>query len=375
MIETRLKKKNNYLYGVLFMVAWTVIGLVSTGQLYTASYLDGDPVVLWRALVWQMSPWYIWVLLTPVVRYFGGKHRITTRRWVRPALHHLALSILLSLFGLLILISIRCVVPIDPAHPQSFATLAVRMTGASYHINLLVYWMILGIGYAFDYQRQVRERESLALSLEKQLAEAQLQALRMQIQPHFLFNTLNAITVLVRDRRNQAAVRMLTGLGELLRVVLSQSNAPMVTLREEVEFIRQYLEIEQTRFEDRLKVSIDLAPETLPALVPSFILQPLVENAVKHGIAQIPGAGLIEIRARGGDGRLLLVVHNNGPGLSGGNQSLRALREGGIGINNVRARLEKLYGAEQQFTIDNSDSLGVVVALSIPLKTTTANVS
>jgi two-component system, LytTR family, sensor kinase len=371
MTDTRPKKTSNYLYGLLFIAAWTMIGLVSTGQLYTASYLEGDRIVWWRALIWQMSPWYIWVLLTPVVRYFGKKRRITARRWVRPALHHLALSILLSFFGLLILISIRCMVPLDPARPDSFATLAVKLTGASYHTNLLIYWMILGIGYAFDSQRQVRERERLALSLEKQLAQAQLQALRMQIQPHFLFNTLNAITVLVRDQRNQAAVGMLTGLSELLRVVLSQSNTPMVTLQEEVEFINKYLEIEQTRFEDRLNVSIDLAPETLPALVPSFILQPLVENAVKHGIAQIPGAGLIEIRARSSDGRLLLFVRNNGPELS---EPDSLPQPGGIGISNIRARLEKLYGVEQQFTISNSESFGVVATLSIPLNAATNNV-
>ncbi|HEX9002400.1 MAG TPA: histidine kinase [Blastocatellia bacterium] len=364
MLETRSKRNNNSVYGLLFIAAWTIIGLISTGQLYTASYLEGDRIVWWRALVWQMSPWYIWVLLTPIVRHFGKKYRITARHWVRPALHHLMLSILLSLFGLLILISIRCLVPIDPARPYSFATLAVKLTGASYHINLLIYWMILGVGYAFDYQRQVRERESLALSLEKQLAQAQLQALRMQIQPHFLFNTLNAITVLVRDQRNQAAVRMLTGLGELLRVVLSQSNTPMVTLQEEVEFIHKYLEIEQTRFADRLKVSIDLAPETLPALVPSFILQPLVENAVKHGISQIPGAGLIEIRARSNNGKLLLCVQNNGPELS---EPEPFAQPGGIGISNIRARLEKLYGAEHQFTIGNAESFGVVATLSIPL--------
>jgi two-component system, LytTR family, sensor kinase len=337
--------------------------------LYTASYLDGDRVALWRALVWQMSPWYIWVVLTPVVRHFGRSYRIQSRNWVRPAIHHVAFSILLSFFGLLILITIRCLVPLDPAKPYSFATLAVRMTGAAYHINVVVYWMILGVGYAFDYQRQARRRERIALDLERQLAQAQLQALRMQIQPHFLFNTLNAITVLVRDRSTEAAVRMLTGLSELLRIVLSQSDAQMVTLQEEMEFIRKYLEIEQTRFVDRLEVSIDLAPETLPALVPSFILQPLVENAVKHGISQCAGAGVIAIRARSEAGRLQLRIHNNGPVLAvnGG-----APDNGGIGIRNTRARLEKLYGEQQQLTIENAGNAGVTAALSIPLDSRSA---
>lgn len=368
MIESK-GKNSKYLAGGLMLAAWTIIGLISTGQLYTASYLEGTEVIWWRALVWQMAPWYLWILLTPVVRHFGRQYRITARHWRLPALHHVALSILLSLFGLLLLISIRCIVPLDPARPHSFGTLAVQMTGASYHINVLIYWMILGIGYAFDYQKQIAHRERLALDLEKQLAQAQLHALQMQLQPHFLFNTLNAITVLVRDRDNESAVRMLTGLSDLLRIVLSQSMTQTVTLREEIEFIHKYLEIEQTRFEDRLIVHIDVSPETLPALVPNFILQPLVENAVKHGISQNTEAGMIEIFARSEGDKLLLSVRNDGPSLSdnGGNGA-------GIGIRNTRERLEKLYGEGQQFLIQNAVPSGVTATLSIPLQSVAQSV-
>lgn len=371
MIQFKRRRINDrYSYGLLLLVGWTVIGLISTGQFYTASYLEGDQIDWRRILVWQMSPWYLWVFLTPIVRYFGRKVRITSRRWARPVFHHLLISALLSLFALLILITIRCRVPIDPSNRPSFMTMAVSMTGSSFHINLLIYWAILGVGYAFDFRKQAQERENLALSLEKQLAEAQLQALQMQIQPHFLFNTLNAITVLVRDKQNESAVKMLTGLSDLLRIVLSQTNSPMITLQEEMDFIHRYLEIEQTRFVDRLKYSIDLAPGTLPALVPSFLLQPLVENAVKHGVAQIKGAGLLEIRSTIEGETLKLSVANNGPGLL---KSTAKSENGGIGLKNTRARLEKLYRADQQLLIREGRNGGVIAVIQIPFNPITAN--
>jgi two-component system, LytTR family, sensor kinase len=364
MIEGKRRHLNEkYAYALLLLAGWTIIGLISTGQLYTASYLEGDHLDWRRILIWQMSPWYLWVFLTPLVRHFGRRIRITARRWVRPVLHHLVISSLVSIFALLILITIRCRAPLDPANPVPFTTMAVSMTGSSLHINLLIYWMILGLGYAFDFRKQARERENLALSLEKQLAQAQLQALRMQIQPHFLFNTLNAITVLVRDQKNQAAVRMLTGISDLLRIVLSQNNSQMATLQEEMEFIRRYLNIEQARFEDRLQLDIELAPETLPALVPNFILQPLVENALKHGISQMTSNGVIKIRSMTEGDMLQLSVSNNGPALAG---SEATSENSGIGLKNIRARLERLYGASQQLTLNGADGFGVIAVIRIP---------
>jgi LytS/YehU family sensor histidine kinase len=240
---------------------------------------------------------------------------------------------------------------------------------AEFHINFLLYWTIVGLTHAFDYYRRYRERERRAAELkiaaahlEAQLAQAQLDALKMQLHPHFLFNTLNTISVLMQDDVS-AANRMLIRLGELLRVALKNETAQEVSLRQELEFLRGYLEIEQTRFQDRLQVDFDVEPEALDSLVPNLILQPLVENAIKHGIAPRAEAGTIRVEAKRRNGRVRLVVRDDGSGfMEAKNQA------SGIGLSNTRARLEKLYGAEHSFEICSPDGGGLEVKVTIPFR-------
>jgi LytS/YehU family sensor histidine kinase len=223
----------------------------------------------------------------------------------------------------------------------------------------------VGIFYAIDYYRKYREREFVAAQLETQLAQAQLDSLRMQLHPHFLFNTLNGIVGLVRDNNNQAAVTMLVGLSDLLRHALEHSGQQEVELKEELNFIKLYLSIQQMRFSDRLQIEFDIDPSTSKALVPNLLLQPLLENALRHGIGRSTEAGSIRISSAKENGRLSIVVADNGAGLPN-NWQLKT--SSGIGLANTIARLQQLYGENHRFDIRNRDEGGVEVEIVIPLK-------
>jgi LytS/YehU family sensor histidine kinase len=224
-----------------------------------------------------------------------------------------------------------------------------------------MYFTVLGCVYAFTYHREARERESQRARLAAQLAEARLSALRMQLHPHFLFNSLNAITVLVRDENTRDASRMLELLSGVLRQVLQSEKKQEVTLDDELRFIEQYLAIEQVRFSDRLRLQWSIDAALRDALVPSFILQPLVENAVRHGIAKRSEAGLIEITARQSAENLILTVRDDGPGY-------RPDSTAGVGIANTRARLETLFGDRAQLDVRDAEGGGTIATLSLPLR-------
>ena len=229
----------------------------------------------------------------------------------------------------------------------------------------LFYGLILGIGSALEYYRQFRERQLRASQLETQLAQAQLQMLKMQLHPHFLFNTLNGITGLVRDNDNAAAVQMLVGLSDLLRQTLDNAGKQEVRLGEELEWLELYLKLQQIRFSDRLQVSLDAAPETLDALAPNLITQPLVENAIRHGLSPRAAPGHVSLSAERIDGRLELRVCDDGVGLPAG---WRMASDKGVGLMNTEARLKQLYGADFVFEVRNRKQGGAEVLLSIPLR-------
>lgn len=231
--------------------------------------------------------------------------------------------------------------------------------------DFFVYWAILGVGYAFDYRERYREREAQAAQLKAQLAQAQLESLKMQLHPHFLFNTLHTIAGLVRSNERRPAVNMIAGLSDLLRHALDSADEQEVPLREEVKFIELYLDIQKVRFSDRLAVRIEMAPETLDALVPNLILQPLVENAIQHGIALDDAAGVIVIEAYRNEDLLHIRVCDDGPGLQSG---WRMEESVGIGLANTSERLKHLYGAGHRFDLRNGAHGGMTAAISIPFR-------
>ncbi len=226
--------------------------------------------------------------------------------------------------------------------------------------SLLVYVLMLGCVYAFMYYREARERESQEARLAAQLAEARLNALRAQLNPHFLFNSLNTITVLMRDQKTQAASEVLELLSDVLRQVLKSKQSAQTRLSEELAFIEKYLSIEQVRFPDRLQVKWRIQPAVQDALVPEFILQPLVENAVRHGVARRAEVGIIEIAAKEWNGELVLIVRDNGPGY-------RPATAEGLGLTNTRERLATLYGNAGQLALTPAEEGGTVATVRFPV--------
>jgi LytS/YehU family sensor histidine kinase len=231
-------------------------------------------------------------------------------------------------------------------------------------VENLFYWTVLGAGMAWNYAVKARERELRASQLESQLVQAQLQALRMQLHPHFLFNTLHAVSVLIRKGEDQAAVRMIAGLSDLLRLALDSVGAHEVPLRQEIDFVERYLAIERIRYQDRLEVSVSLAPDTLDALVPNLLLQPLVENAIRHGIARAPFASQISIQSERSEGRLEIRIRDTGPG-----PQAVADSGTGVGLRNARERLFRLYGPDQELRLTPAEGGGALVTVRLPFRT------
>jgi LytS/YehU family sensor histidine kinase len=223
---------------------------------------------------------------------------------------------------------------------------------------------VVFVGHLVHYSRESRTKDLKASQLEGQLAQAQLQVLRMQLHPHFLFNTLHTISALMH-KDLKAADRMLALLGDLLRDSLEKVGAQVVPLKQELEFLDRYLEIEKTRFRDRLSVQMAVEPETLDAEVPNLILQPLVENAIRHGIARRAEGGRLEIHAQSQDHMLVLRVRDDGPGLP---SDTEMAARGGVGLANSQARLEQLYGAAHRFELRNRTDGGLEVTLALPLR-------
>jgi two-component system LytT family sensor kinase len=249
-----------------------------------------------------------------------------------------------------------------PSTPGPFAHLWFDKFYNGILSSLILYSAILATGYVLESKERLAFEQTKTARLNEQLSKAQLDALRRQIEPHFLFNTLNAVAGMVREKRNDAAVSMIVGLSDFLRRVLEDSTLQQVPLEEEMEFAHKYLEIQKVRFAERLQLSVDVPRELYSAQVPSLILQPIVENAVKHGIAKRAQGGEIRIAASRSNGILTLSVYNDGPGLPVGSETTRS----GIGISNMRTRLRSLYGDAFELNMQNQSSKGVMVSVSLP---------
>lgn len=231
--------------------------------------------------------------------------------------------------------------------------------------GLLTYVVLIGSYYAYDYYQKYQARDTRAKQLEGMLAQAELQNLKMQLQPHFLFNTLHTISILM-NKDTESANRMLIQLSDLLRMTLENVSKQEVPLKEELEFLRGYLEIEQTRFRERLQVNIRVDPEIIDAYVPSFILQPLVENAIRHGVVRLQTPGFVEITGRRFNGMVLLEVKDNGSGII---LNEEGVMNEGIGLSTIRERLVQLYGEEQQLQVQNiPNDGGVSATVLLPLR-------
>jgi two-component system, LytTR family, sensor kinase len=368
---------------VAYFLVWTLLGLFFFTQGLTQKILWDHPTPVWQYLVFWLSVMYVWAFLTPVVLRVGSRFPIEGseggNRLLRIAFH-LLLGTGISIFHVACVSFILSQAGVfSYMYKGFFGAFFVLMT-LLFHWGLFIYFALLSIQYGIRYYRRYQERERQALRLEiqaselkTQLTSAQLSALKMQLQPHFLFNTLNAIMVLVRQQNGARAEEMLAHLSDLLRCVLEDVEAQEVPLHRELEYLQLYLSIERMRFEDRLRVEISAEPTTLNAALPQLGLQPIVENAIRHGIGRSSTSGLIRIDASRVDDRLKLRVQDDGPGfrlsplISTASDSERALFEG-IGLANTRARLHQLYGSEASLMIENSQQGGAVVTMTLPYR-------
>ncbi len=363
---------------IIFLAA-TVLGFFFAAQIYFSAVSMQHKISWGQALYWSFGDWYEWALLSPIIFWICRKFSFappSLRRVGAAGRPSWPKSLAVHLLGGLLLSGVHAILCALAAVFQGWVTGKAIAFGSSLqgllanrtHYNLAVYAVIVCAWHAWVYYRKFREREAQAAELSGRLALAQLQALRMQLNPHFLFNTLNAVSSLMLTDV-AAANKMISRLGELLRLTLEKSDQQEVTLQQEIEFLRRYLEIEQIRFGERLRVKMEVDPSTLEAAVPSLILQPLVENAVRHGIETQEAGGQIELRSVRDNGRLVLQVSDDGPGLlqetaqaAAGSEETRER----IGLNNTRERLRKLYGENQQFDLTGNARGGVTARLSFP---------
>ena len=354
------RNRQPWLEAALIFAAWTVFGLTLANQMYVQSEMRGQPTSWVQVLRIGMLEAYLWAFTTLAIFWLARRFPLERGRMVRSTAAHIAAVIFISLARIVFLVELSRQVEWLPDRPFS------RQFWGSSHQYVFFYALLLGIAHAVIYHERYRERERAAERLAAGLSEARLQALKMQLQPHFLFNTLNAISALIpADAR--PARRMVARLGDLLRITLEHEETQEVTLREELAFLEPYLEIEQARLEDRLTVVMEIAPGTLDARVPHLLLQPLVENAIRHGIASRIEPGRVEISATRGaeDGYLHLEVRDDGPGVDRDSQT--GTRKG-VGLANIQSRLEQLYHGEHRFALENHPEGGVVVRISLPLR-------
>ena len=340
---------------------WTLVGLAFASQFYLSSTLLGLSVTWSQAISYSLADWYVWAILSiPVVWLARRWPPEGTQPW-RTAAIHLAAALGCSLVYVLLRSLVGVVHSRLLDEPVTFAEVFRPLLVKTYPFNLLVYGVIITISHALEYYRKYHERTVHALELEKHLTEARLQALLRQLQPHFLFNTLNGIASLMHSDVH-AADKMLVRLSELLRLTMHHPGQPLTKLHEEIAFIEKYLEIERIRFRDRLTVEIKVAPDTLELDVPSLIIQPLVENAIRHGIEPQARPGRITVEARREGATLVLLVRDNG-----GGQPPGGFTREGIGLANTRGRLRELYGDRHRFELANHAAGGLEVRVSLPL--------
>lgn len=318
----------------------------------------------WYRLFWTLLvAWLPWMLATPLVLRLSERYPPTQWRQASTWTAHLLTCAALGLAHagwLAMWESLLNPWALTPG-PDPFPQLWLHKFYGGLLSYLILYGLILLVAHAFHSREQLTRQQTETARLNEQLSKAQLSALRRQIEPHFLFNTLNAIAGLVREKRNDAAVSMIAGLSDFLRRVVEDSDRQQVPLAEELEFTQKYLDIQKARFAERLEFSVDVPAELLPAQVPSLVLQPMVENAVKHGIAKRVQGGAIRIAAARANGTLTLRVYNDGPSLPAGAEQ----RTSGIGILNVRTRLRSLYGDAFELSLHNQSG-GVEASLSVP---------
>jgi two-component system LytT family sensor kinase len=344
---------------------WLAFAFINASQIVGGMRAVGMHHAWARLFLVVLASWIVWPLATPLILRLG--RRFPPTNWHSPRVWAAHFAACLAVATLYCVWTAGLQFVLQPwgsdAQVTKFWQTAFYVFYGEFHIFLILYAAILAIDFTFESARRLAQRETEAARLNEQLSRAQFDALRRQLEPHFLFNTLNAIAGLIREQRNDDAVSMIAGLSDLLRRVLDGSSRQEVPLDEEIEFLTTYLDIQKTRFGNQLQIQVDVPREILAARVPGLILQPMVENAIEHGIRKRAAGGQLRVGATRNNGRLTLSVYNDGPQLPEDWQQ----QSTGIGLANVRARLKSLYGDSCSLDIHNHDH-GVEVLLAVPYK-------
>jgi signal transduction histidine kinase len=363
MPPDRPAKPSPWLIRLGVLVGWVLFMAMVVAISWGGTVVRGRPFDLVNTIGWNLG-WILWAGTTFVVAALARRFPLGRENLGRGILTHalLGLAIVTATQGAEFAFN-HVLVRVWPGtlRPFTFIELVVY----KFHIYFLIYWMILGATGAFDYYTRYRESELHASELDAKLAHAQLSALKMQLHPHFLFNTHHAIISLMLKNENPTAIKMLTRLSDLLRITLKKTDQQVNSLREELDALELYLGIQRERYRDRLAIDLAVEPVALDAEVPSLLLQPLVENALRHGIDALADGGRLCIAARRVHEQLTITVSDNGPGLAPGFD----LENGnGIGLRNTRARLARLYGGQQRFEIACGRDGGTAVKIEIPFR-------
>jgi sensor histidine kinase YesM len=352
---TALRRRNLRLQTALVLGGWTAFGLFSFGQILIYNAVSGEQPLPWRPLLLvSLTSAWMWAALTPAALWVANRLRFDLEQRARSLLLHGLAGVCFVLLSTVLDRTMSTILSHSALRPF-VSSLLYRFDS-----RLLAYLCIVTVSQAARYALLYREREVRAAELEAQLARAELQLLKMQLQPHFLFNALNTIAEMAHNDPNSAD-RLIARLGHLLRLSLEQAGHQVVPFRQELKILDAYLEIEQTRFQDRLVVRSEIPADVLDAGVPALLLQPLVENAIRHGTSPRTGEGRIEIRGLHDGDHLRIEIRDAGRGFP-----LEREFSEGLGLRNTRERLRQLYGPEQQFTLGNNPWGGAVVTIVLP---------
>ena len=335
----------------------TGIGLLFVFQNYVGMSSESAQYKWNELLVGLLSYWYVWALLFPFIVWMGRRYPLDAGPSARSLRWHIAAFVFVPVLHIALYALFLHAVDGDE---RPYVSTSIMLMKSGLFFRFLTYAFLLATSYSIDYYRHHKERELNTSRLEAKLVEAQLQALRSQIHPHFLFNTLNAISSLMH-KDVEAADEAISRLADLLRATLEVNGAQEVTLRQELDLLTQYIEIEKLRLGERLIVAMDIQQEANEAMVPNLLLQPIVENAVRYGVATQSRTGTVTVGARCTENGLEIRVSDDGPGLP-------EQFEEGIGLGNTKARLKQLYRMNQSFLMTKGPSGGLCVTIQIPLR-------
>ena len=356
---------NRWIKSAAIFAGWVFLGLVLSIEVYFNSRVNmrSGTVDFFEVAVPQFGRACMWALMAPLILRLRELLPLSRGRWVGGIGFHCAMSFVVMATYYLGRILAYVIFFGEPL--EEFWSMALKSFYGRNIIDMAYYWAVLAFGYSLEIYRRYKNEELKAAQLEARLIETELKALREQLRPHFLFNTLNTIAVLVREQKNDAAVNLIARLSSLLRMALDNRGVQEVTLRQEMDFLGHYLDIQRVRFSDRLRVDIEIEPAAWEARIPNLLLQPLVENAILHGIAPKAGPGCVEVRGHVAEGQLHLEVRDDGPGLGDGTKRAKE----GVGLSNTRERLTKIYGVHGQLSLRSEPGRGVAVQIILPCRT------